>query len=108
VKQKIGKGIDVDTTRYERQNRIRKQNETQQHLAIKPTQQNDSTHEQQRACTFTVAADTIDIKFRARFTDNKFGFACDVCDRLWFQNDLQSVPNTSYTKLREEFSILQF
>jgi hypothetical protein len=42
-------------------------NETQRHLAVKPTQQNDSMHEQQRACTFTVAADTIDIEFRARF-----------------------------------------
>jgi hypothetical protein len=42
-------------------------NAMQRHLSIKPTQQNDSTHEQQRARTFTAAVDTIDIEFRARF-----------------------------------------
>jgi hypothetical protein len=28
---------------------------------------------------------------RAVFTDNPFGLACDVCDRLWFAKDLKKV-----------------
>jgi hypothetical protein len=30
-------------------------------------------------------------RLRAVFTDNPFGLACDVCDRLWFAKDLKKV-----------------
>ncbi|GBP96341.1 hypothetical protein EVAR_95634_1 [Eumeta japonica] len=30
--------------------------------------------------------------FKNLFEDNPFGFACTVCDRLWFKNDLKSPP----------------
>nr|XP_029713647.1 uncharacterized protein LOC115257831 [Aedes albopictus] len=28
-------------------------------------------------------------EFRKRFINNRFGFSCGVCDRLWFSNDLK-------------------
>ena len=34
-----------------------------------------------------------DIEFSKRFSENKFGFTCSVCDRLWFGNDLRDPPN---------------
>ncbi len=30
--------------------------------------------------------------FKTLVEDNPFGFACTVCDRLWFKNDLKSPP----------------
>ncbi|GBP88898.1 hypothetical protein EVAR_102911_1 [Eumeta japonica] len=30
--------------------------------------------------------------FENLFQNNPFGFACTVCDRLWFENDLKSPP----------------
>jgi hypothetical protein len=30
-------------------------------------------------------------RLRAVFTDNPFGLACDICDRLWFAKDLKKV-----------------
>jgi hypothetical protein len=30
-------------------------------------------------------------RLRAVFTDNPFGLACDVCDRLWFAKDFKKV-----------------
>lgn len=30
--------------------------------------------------------------FSNKFKSNKFGFACSVCDRLWFENDLTKAP----------------
>ena len=31
--------------------------------------------------------------FKKYFTDNEFGYACDVCDRLWFRNSLTTVKD---------------
>ena len=33
-----------------------------------------------------------DEEFEKRFTSNRFGFSCSVCDRLWFDQDLRPVP----------------
>ena len=29
-------------------------------------------------------------QFHKKFINNSFGYACNVCDRLWFKNDLKS------------------
>lgn len=34
-----------------------------------------------------------DREFGKRFIDNEFGYACDVCARIWFRNDLKSITN---------------
>jgi hypothetical protein len=39
-------------------------------------------------------------RLRAVFTDNAFGLACDVCDRLWFAKDLKKVK-VRYMRLLE-------
>jgi hypothetical protein len=40
-----------------------------------------------------------DAEFKKRFLDNTFGYACSVCDRLWFDKDLRSVPRESLNLL---------
>ncbi|CAH1119807.1 unnamed protein product [Phaedon cochleariae] len=37
-------------------------------------------------------------EFIKQFINNEFGYACDVCDRLWFKNDLRSILNIDETK----------
>ncbi|PZC75234.1 hypothetical protein B5X24_HaOG206541 [Helicoverpa armigera] len=31
------------------------------------------------------------MRFKSTFLDNDFGYACSVCDRLWFKNDLKPI-----------------
>ena len=42
-------------------------------------------------------------EFKKQFLDNKFGYVCSVCDRLWFKKDLRSVPRASIGLLAIEF-----
>lgn len=37
--------------------------------------------------------DRADREFEKRFIENEFGYACDVCARIWFQNDLKPLSN---------------
>lgn len=32
-----------------------------------------------------------DIEFRKKFTENELGAVCNICDRIWFQNDLKPI-----------------
>ncbi|KAL1374276.1 hypothetical protein pipiens_018175, partial [Culex pipiens pipiens] len=34
-----------------------------------------------------------DIAFHKKFTDNKLGDYCNVCERIWFSNDLRSITS---------------
>lgn len=43
--------------------------------------------------------DRADREFRKRFLENEFGYACDVCARIWFKHDLKPVPNAEKTVL---------
>jgi hypothetical protein len=38
-----------------------------------------------------------------KFIDNKFGFICDVCDRLWFRVHVKPVPSAVVEALAAEF-----
>lgn len=56
--------------------------------------------------------DAANKRFRAVFTDNPFGLACGVCDRLWFAKDLKKVkvrhmPLLETTFPGEEVAALQ-
>lgn len=33
-----------------------------------------------------------DIDFRKKFTDNKLGEYCNVCERIWWRSDLKPIP----------------
>lgn len=35
----------------------------------------------------------LDREFKKRFLENEFGHACDVCDRIWFTNDLKPITS---------------
>ncbi|KAH7939457.1 hypothetical protein HPB52_012741 [Rhipicephalus sanguineus] len=41
-----------------------------------------------------------DREFTKRFSDNPFGFACTVCERLWFTCDLRDAPARAMQYLR--------
>lgn len=44
-----------------------------------------------------------DFEITKRFGENKFGFTCSVCDRLWSEDDLRSPPKKCVNILRNEF-----
>ena len=50
--------------------------------------QNDVTEYQKTIYSRPIA----DFNFRTKFTENTFGHECKVCDRIWFKNDLSSIP----------------
>lgn len=43
--------------------------------------------------------------FQHLFLENKFGYACDVCDRLWHKGDLYGVSDIQINVLIKEFPI---
>lgn len=43
--------------------------------------------------------DRADREFNKRFIENDFGYACDVCARIWFRNDLKPINNADATIL---------
>jgi hypothetical protein len=45
---------------------------------------------------------SIDVQFNERFYD-KFGYACSVCDRLWFEKDLHEIPTKGIALMSVEF-----
>ena len=42
-------------------------------------------------------------EFKKQFLDNKSGFVCSACDRLWFEKDLRPIPRGSIGLLATEF-----
>lgn len=41
-------------------------------------------------------------EFQRIFFDNEFGYPCNVCDRLWFRNDLKQFTTQFYSFLQKE------
>jgi hypothetical protein len=41
--------------------------------------------------------------FQKNFIGNPFGHACDICDRLWYMNDLKQVKEKRISILAPEF-----
>lgn len=39
------------------------------------------------------------VHFEKVFRGNSFGYACNVCDRLWFKNDLKMIKEQHLTIL---------
>jgi hypothetical protein len=37
--------------------------------------------------------------FQKNLIGNPFGYACDICDRLWYMNDLKQVKETHISVL---------
>ncbi|CAN7937466.1 unnamed protein product [Ixodes hexagonus] len=40
-------------------------------------------------------------KFMIHFLDVQFGFTCDMCDRLWYQDDLMCISNVTNTQKKQ-------
>ncbi|CAH0404007.1 unnamed protein product [Chilo suppressalis] len=43
------------------------------------------------------------MRFKSTFLDNDFGYACSVCDRLWFKNDLKPITAAQLDVISEWF-----
>jgi hypothetical protein len=41
--------------------------------------------------------------FKKHFINNRFGYSCNVCGRLWFEQDLKQVTNNHLDILAREF-----
>ncbi|XP_055842240.1 uncharacterized protein LOC129909224 isoform X1 [Episyrphus balteatus] len=41
------------------------------------------------------------LRFKTTFLDNDFGYACSVCDRLWFKNDLKPITSEQLVVISE-------
>jgi hypothetical protein len=41
--------------------------------------------------------------FEMHFINNRFGYSCNVCDRLWFEQDLKQLTNNHLDILAREF-----
>jgi hypothetical protein len=41
--------------------------------------------------------------FEKHFINDRFGYSCNVCDRLWFEQDLKQVTNNHLAILAREF-----
>jgi hypothetical protein len=44
-----------------------------------------------------------DNKFDVLFSSNEFGYACSVCDRLWFASDVSPVIPTHFVMMQSYF-----
>lgn len=46
-------------------------------------------------------------QFQKMFVENPFGYACSVCDRLWFEKDLKKATSAEETMLKKITVCLQ-
>jgi hypothetical protein len=44
--------------------------------------------------------------FQRNFYDNPFGYACDICDTLWYINDLKQVKEKRINILALDFPVM--
>ena len=40
-----------------------------------------------------------DIEFKKKFLDNPFGYACSICDWLWFKNELKDISKVGINNI---------
>lgn len=85
----------------ERQRRFRQRRLAARMAEINEQQINVSLLERDRRMENFWRAATA--RFNKTFKENPFGYACDVCDRLWFQKDLQKVRDSHAARLEEPF-----
>jgi hypothetical protein len=57
----------------------------------------------ERAAGYTRYYELADAQLKKTFTDNTFGHACVVCDRLWFKTDLKKTIDKPFEFLRRHF-----
>jgi hypothetical protein len=57
----------------------------------------------ERAAVYTRYYELVYAQLKKTFTDNTFGHACVVCDRLWFKTDLKKTIDKQFEFLRRHF-----
>lgn len=57
---------------------------------VQPSTSSDQIEVQAQSTWNTKWSSSI-MRFKSTFLDNDFGYACSVCDRLWFKNDLKPI-----------------
>jgi hypothetical protein len=63
-------------------------------------EQGQKEHEQGE---FNNPSPAVTKEYKLKFIDNKFGFICNVCDRLWFRDHVKPVPSAVVEALVAEF-----
>lgn len=99
-------------TSAQRQANYRKRKREQLNVSIGSSSASTAA-ERQAACRKRKREQTITInleskwnmEFKKRFADNGFGFVCNVCDRLWYKNDLSRISSKCYALIQKEFPL---
>ncbi|XP_047993196.1 uncharacterized protein LOC125231705 [Leguminivora glycinivorella] len=58
---------------------------------VRPSTSSDLVQVQQAQSTWNTKWKVSIKRFKSTFLDNEFGYACSVCDKLWFKNDLKPI-----------------
>ncbi|CAG5075517.1 Protein of unknown function, partial [Cotesia congregata] len=60
-------------------------------ITVQPGTSSDQIEVQQAQSTWNTKWAYSIVRFKSTFLDNDFGYACSVCDRLWFKNELKPI-----------------
>ncbi|XP_044581138.1 uncharacterized protein LOC123262784 isoform X2 [Cotesia glomerata] len=60
-------------------------------ITVQPGTSSDQIEVQQAQSTWNTKWAYSIMRFKSTFLDNDFGYACSVCDRLWFKNELKPI-----------------
>ncbi|XP_074114915.1 uncharacterized protein LOC141537685 [Cotesia typhae] len=72
-------------------------------ITIQPGTSSDQSEAQQAQFTWNTKWAFSIVRFKSTFLDNDFGYACSVCDRLWFKNDLKPITPAQLEVISECF-----
>ncbi|XP_015121857.1 uncharacterized protein LOC107044482 [Diachasma alloeum] len=72
---------------------------------IEPPSTSDEPDLTERILAYSdfAAHDSVRKEFKKQFLDNTFGEACNICDRLWFKNDLKTIEEPHRELLQSDF-----
>ncbi|GBP70860.1 hypothetical protein EVAR_53524_1 [Eumeta japonica] len=72
-------------------------------VTIQPGTSSDQIKVQQTQSTWNTKWASSIMRFKSTFLDNDFGYACSICDRLWFKNDLKPITTAQLEVISEWF-----
>jgi hypothetical protein len=102
----------INTTHHAESRKRRRDEEQPLAQQQNPIQQQEQAQEQQdvEIVSYTNFMEHAGAhrQFQLKFVDNHFGYACAVCDRLWFCEDLKSIPLVCRYLIQLEFPDLEF
>lgn len=72
-------------------------------ITVQPGTSSDQIEVQQAQSTWNTKWAFSIMRFKSTFLDNDFGYACSVCDRLWFKKDLKPITAAQLEVISEWF-----